>query len=69
MEQEFQKLLSHFYQFAKNRIGFDKDASISFISDPQNSVELLGKTAYYDPTFYAQSLTNLFTTSRTAMAE
>lgn len=49
MEQEFQKLLSHFYQFAKNRIGFDKDASISFISDPQNSVELLGKTAYYDP--------------------
>jgi len=49
MEQEFQKLLSHFYQFAKNRIGFDKDASISFVSDPQNSVELLGKTAYYDP--------------------
>ena len=49
MEQEFQKLLSHFYQFAKKRIGFDKDASISFISDPQNSVELLGKTAYYDP--------------------
>ena len=49
MEQEFQKLLSHFYQFAKKRIGFNKDASISFISDPQNSVELLGKTAYYDP--------------------
>ena len=49
MEQEFQKLLSHFYQFAKNRIGFDKDASISFVSDPQNSVELLGKTAHYDP--------------------
>jgi hypothetical protein len=49
MEQEFQKLLSHFYQFAKSRIGFDKEASIQFISDPQNSVELLGKTAYYDP--------------------
>ena len=49
MEQEFQKLLSHFYQFAKNRIGFEKDASISFVSDPQNSVELLGKTAHYDP--------------------
>jgi len=49
MEQEFQKLLSHFYQFAKSRIGFDRDASISFVSDPQNSVELLGKTAYYDP--------------------
>lgn len=49
MEQEFQKLLSHFYQFAKSRIGFDKDASVNFISDPQNSVELLGKTAYYDP--------------------
>jgi len=49
MEQEFQKLLSHFYQFAKSRIGFDKDASVNFVSDPQNSVELLGKTAYYDP--------------------
>ena len=49
MEQEFQKLLSHFYQFAKSRIGFEKDASVNFVSDPQNSVELLGKTAYYDP--------------------
>lgn len=49
MEQEFQKLLSHFYQFAKRRIGFNKDTAINFKSDPQNSIELLGKTAYYDP--------------------
>jgi hypothetical protein len=61
MEQEFQKLLSHFYQFAKRRIGFSKDTAINFKSDPQNSIELLGKTAYYDPN---QMEVTVYTTNR-----
>lgn len=49
MEKEFQNLLKHFYEFARRRIGFDKPASINFVSDPRNSLEPLGKTAYYNP--------------------
>jgi len=49
MESEFQKLLAHFYNFAKQRIGFSTDATIQFISDPENAISVLGKTAYYDP--------------------
>ena len=53
MESQFQSLLSHFYRFAKSYLGLDKDASINFISDPINSTDVLGKTAYYDPSAFS----------------
>lgn len=53
MEHQFGKLLSHFYKFAKSYLGLNKDASISFVSDPINSTDVLGKTAYYDPSTFS----------------
>lgn len=49
MNEQMQTLLSHFYQFAKNRLGFDKDAKITFASDEENSKNPLGTTAHYNP--------------------
>lgn len=56
MEKEFQNLLKHFYEFARRRIGFDKPASINFVSDPRNSLEPLGKTAYYNPSDFSVTI-------------
>ncbi len=53
MENQFQTLLSHFYNFAKLYLGLEKDASINFVSDPINSTDVLGKTAHYDPSAFA----------------
>ena len=43
------KLLQNFYPFAKNRLSFEKDATVIFVSDESNAKNPLGKTAYYDP--------------------
>ena len=42
-------LLSHFYGYAKEKLGFDKDASIQFVADENNSKNPLGMTANYNP--------------------
>ena len=46
-------MLDDFYPYAKEYLGFDKDASISFASDKDNAQNPLGKTAYYDPSNYS----------------
>jgi len=46
-------MLEDFYAFAKNRMSFDKDPEIRFISDKDNSQKVLGNTAYYDPAEYS----------------
>ena len=43
------KLLKQFVPFAQKRRGFNKPVDINLVSDPQNSKDPLGKTAYYDP--------------------
>lgn len=43
------KLLKQFVPFAQKRLGFNKPVDINLLSDPQNSKDPLGKTAYYDP--------------------
>tara|TARA_Y100001973_G_C5208914_1_gene343843 strand:+ start:8158 stop:9015 length:858 start_codon:yes stop_codon:yes gene_type:complete len=43
------ELLDDFYPFAKQRMKFDKDATIRFVSDRENAKKELGRTAYYDP--------------------
>ena len=49
MNEQMQTLLSHFYQFAKDNLGFDKDAQITFAVDEENSKNPLGTTAHYNP--------------------
>ncbi len=49
MNEQIKILLSHFYEYAKSRLGFDKDASIHFTADQENSKNPLGATAHYNP--------------------
>ena len=49
MNEQIQTLLSHFYQFAKDNLGFDRDAQITFAVDEENSKNPLGTTAHYNP--------------------
>ena len=37
-------------------MGFDKPVSINFVSDPQNSSQVLGKTAFYDPNNFSVTI-------------
>ena len=49
MNEQIQTLLSHFYEYAKDRLGFDRDANIRFVMDEENSKNPLGMTAHYNP--------------------
>ena len=49
MNEQMQTLLSQFYGYAKKRLGFEKDASINFVVDEENSKNPLGATAHYNP--------------------
>ena len=51
--QTLNRMLDDFYPYAKEYLGFDKDAKISFASDKSNANKPLGKTAYYDPSNYS----------------
>ena len=51
--QTLNRMLDDFYPYAKEYLGFDKDAKISFASDKNNASKPLGKTAYYDPSNYS----------------
>ena len=46
---EMKPFLESFLPFAQRKMGFDRPVDISFVSDPKNSQEMLGKTAFYDP--------------------
>ena len=41
-------MLKDFYPFAKERFGFDRSVNIKYLSNPQNSADPLGKTAFYE---------------------
>ena len=47
---DVQFYLEEFYPFAKEALGFDRDATVVFESDIRNAKNPLGKTAHYDPT-------------------
>ena len=46
---EFIGIVEKFLPFAKEQLEINEMPSIELISDSQNAVNLLGKTAYYDP--------------------
>ena len=48
--------LESFLPFAQRKMGFKKPVDISFVSDQQNSQEMLGKTAFYDPNTFSVSV-------------
>jgi len=47
--EEIQSLIKEFYPHAQKQLGFNKPVSVSFLSDPANSANPLGRTAQYDP--------------------
>ena len=53
---EMKPFLSSFLPFARQKMGFDKPVSINFVSDPQNSSQVLGKTAFYDPNDFSVTI-------------
>jgi len=46
---EIETLVSRFYPYAKESLGFDQDANITFESNTENASNPLGNTAYYAP--------------------
>ena len=46
---EIEDLLEDFYPYAQDTLQFDQTPTIKLVSDPENSANVLGKTAYYDP--------------------
>jgi hypothetical protein len=42
-------MITRFYPYAKGKLGFKDDIVVNLVSDPQNSKDPFGKTAYYDP--------------------
>ena len=49
---DIEPYVQNFYSFAKKKLGFEPDAAVDFISDPENAKNPLGKTAYYNPSTY-----------------
>jgi hypothetical protein len=47
-----ERMMDSFYPYAKEQLGFDKDAVVIFESDPENAQLSLAKTGYYDPQTY-----------------
>jgi len=44
-----EQLVGDFFPYSQEKLGFDKDVTVIFQSDDDNSSKILGKTAYYDP--------------------
>ena len=49
--REVEKLIEKFYPYAKEQLGFDRDANIVFETDLQNASDPLGNTAWYQPEY------------------
>tara|TARA_R110000851_G_scaffold130139_3_gene263595 strand:+ start:718 stop:1683 length:966 start_codon:yes stop_codon:yes gene_type:complete len=61
MKDILQPLFVQFMPFAQKRMGFQKPPRVFLRDDPQNALDPLGKTAYYDP---AKMSVTLFTNGR-----
>ena len=44
-----EQLVGDFFPYSQEKLQFDKNVTIIFQSDEENSSRMLGKTAYYDP--------------------
>ena len=57
----FTSMANRFYPYAKEYLGFDRDADIVLVSDKENATDPLGKTAYYEP---SKSVVTLYVDGR-----
>ena len=46
----FEEMIQSLVGFSQDRFGFKNPPSLFINSDPENAANVLGKTAYYDPT-------------------
>ena len=46
---QLENIVARFYPYVKEKLKFNKDAKLNFISDPKNAKDPWGKTAYYNP--------------------
>ena len=46
---QLENIVSRFYPYVKKKLGFEEDAKVILISDPENAKDPWGKTAYYNP--------------------
>jgi len=46
---QLENIISRFYPYVKENLGFKEDAKVNLISDPKNAKDPWGKTAYYNP--------------------
>ena len=61
LDEESLKLVKSLYDFMKNKFDFSCEPKINFISDAENSKQILCKTGFYDP--HEESV-NVFITNR-----
>lgn len=46
---QLENIVARFYPYVKEKLKFNKDAKLNFVSDPENAKDPWGKTAYYNP--------------------
>jgi hypothetical protein len=46
---DLEGMITRFYPYAKGKLQFQDDIGVNLVSDPENSKDPFGKTAYYDP--------------------
>jgi len=46
---QLENIVARFYPYVKQKLKFNKDVKLNFISDPENAKDPWGKTAYYNP--------------------
>jgi len=51
-----EQLVGDFFPYSQEKLQFDKNVTIIFQSDEDNSSRMLGKTAYYDPSAFEVTL-------------
>ena len=51
-----EQMVGDFFPYSQQKLGFDKEVTIIFQSDKENSSKMLGKTAHYDPNSFEVAL-------------
>jgi hypothetical protein len=46
---QLENMISHFYPYVKEKLKFNKDATVRLVTDPENAKNAWGKTAQYNP--------------------
>ena len=47
--EKYQQVFDEFFPYAKEKLGFDTDFTVTFVSDPENAKKFFAGTAHYSP--------------------